>query len=577
MVESRRKIFIGRGYFSMIFRRVRRTLLSALMLLPQSFVLAQHANDTLCFTINLSLDENSLFCCGNNDDMKMVLSGPVLMEGKTLLFYSSNGYALYSQKGKILDSCSVFRENRRLSKDDPARLRLAYPLDQSTILYFRKTPDSKDGFEILQKKLYKKGYSKVDPVQAATFKDIEASQLFNLTNNCITDDMATRLFLQPNLVGYMSLSGGERWWSLDRFYSFTSPLIVEKNGVYMSVFTGLQHDQKTDVQKHLINPLGTYTMDNRWYYYGVHTMLGGQDPENYQRLYLCDQAGNLLYSNELLKQIIVDAVLEYDKKNNTNYTVKRPGEFVFTPAVDNNGDIFYGVIDFHKRTIKVKKRLFYRYMPRIIQPEQDIVNSQRRFTFDPVVLECPEEKMKKIVPEIMYRDEKGKRRKATLREITVKGYCANIAREPNKDLKRKFSQISSSLPAPVKHMRDSLLRLSTATCPYSLSLEHDKKGVVASFYYGCGDEVLSARVLNVTETFEVFVRVDFLDWAEVVVFASDGSFLNRFRFNRQSFLDRKDIVAVTNDRRVIEEDYERISEDYTYYSWELGISPPMQP
>jgi hypothetical protein len=47
-------------------------------------------------------------------------------------------------------------------------------------------------------------------------------------------------------------------------------------------------------------------------------------------------------------------------------------------------------------------------------------------------------------------------------------------------------------------------------------------------------------------------------------------------FNRQPFLDRKDIIAVSNDRRVIEEDYERIAEDYTYYSWELGVLPPMQ-
>jgi len=108
-------------------------------------------------------------------------------------------------------------------------------------------------------------------------------------------------------------------------------------------------------------------------------------------------------------------------------------------------------------------------------------------------------------------------------------------------------------------MRDSLDRLPTATCPYALSLEHESKGTVATYYYGCGDEVLSARVLNVTETFEVFVRVDLLDCAEVVVFSLDGSFLNRFTFNRQPFLDRKDIIAVSNDRTVVEEDYERIA------------------
>jgi hypothetical protein len=560
-------------------RLMQRRLLIALMLLSAFPALAQHANDTLCFTMYLSIDENSLFGCGSGDDMKTVLSGPVIMEGKSLLFYSCNGYALYSQSGALLDSSSVFQENKRFAKDDPRRLVLAYPLDRSTILYYRKSPDkdNKSGIEVLQKKLYKKGYVKVDPVQAALFKDIQTAQLFNLCNNCITDDMAAKLFIQPNLVGYTSLTGGERWWSLDRFYSFTSPLIVEKNGICVSFFSGLLHDQKTDVQKHLINPLGTYSMDGQWYYYGVHTTLGGQDPESYQRLYLCDQAGNMLYSNEILKQIIVDAVLEYDKKNNTNFTVKRPSQFVFTPAVDNNGDIFYGIIDYHKRTIDVKKCLFFRYVPHIVpQENENIVNAQRRFTFNPVVLDCPDERAKKILPDIVYRDEKGKKRKAFAREITVKGYCAKIGREPNKDLKKKISQISSTLPAPVKHMKDSLEHIGTSWCPYTLVLDQEGKGTVASFYYGCGNEVLSARVLNVTETFEVFVRVDLLDWAEVVVFSLDGSFLNRFTFNRRPFLDRKDIVAVTADRRVIEEDYERIAEDYTIYSWDLSVQAPIQ-
>jgi hypothetical protein len=555
-----------------------RILLLACLLLPAARAGAQHANDTLCFTMYLTPDQNSLFGCPEGDDMRQILSGPVIMEGKALLFYSENGYALYSQTGTLLDSASLFKENRRLSRDDPRRIRLAYPLDQSTLLYYRRSQDKNVGIEIFQKKLFRKMLIKVDPAQFATFKDIESAQLFNLTNNCITDDMATKLFLEPNLVGYTSLSGGERWWSLDRFYSFTSPLVVEKNGVFESFFPGLLHDQKIDVQKHLINPLGTYTMDGKWYYYGVHTVLGSQDPESYQKLYLCDAAGNMLYSNELLKQVIVDAVLEYDKKNNTNYTVKRPGQFVFTPAVDKNGDIFYGLIDHAKRTIDVKKRLFYRYIPRIISPvHEDVVNAQRRFTFKPLVLDCPDENEKKMLPDIVYRDDKGKKRKATARDLTVKGYRVYLSREPNRDLKRKFSQISSSLPAPIKHMRDSLDRLPTAACPYALSLEHESKGTVATYYYGCGDEVLSARVLNVTETFEVFVRVDLLDYAEVVVFSLDGSFLNRFTFNRQPFLDRKDIIAVSNDRTVVEEDYERIAEDYTYYSWNLGVQAAMQP
>jgi hypothetical protein len=542
-----------------------------ILLLKYSF--CQHANDTICFTIYLSLDKKSLFGCTSQDNPKEILSGPVIMSDGKLLFYSINGYVLYDQSGNILDSFSLFKENKNISMDDPKRLRLAYPIDNNTILLYRK--DYKENkLEIFQKKLYKRGYLPIDPVLLPVFKDIETAQLFNLTNNYITDDMTTRLFLKPGMVGFTSLNGGERWWSLDKFYSFTSPLIVEKNGVCLSFFPGLLRNQKTDVQKHLINPLGTYTLDNRRYYYGVHTMLGGQDLESYQKLYLCDQAGNLLYSNELLKQIIGDEILEYDKKSNTNFTVKKPQEFVFMPAVDKNGDIFYGQIDYHKKTIDVKKRLFYRYFPKIINPQyEDLIDIQRKYSYNPVVIECPEKGLTAELPEIYYRSEKNKRRKALPKEVIIKGYQVKICREMEPDLKRKFSQISSTLPQYVSHIKDSLLTISTAICPYSILLEHEKKGPITRFYYGIGDEVLSARVLNVTETFEIFIRVDLLDWAEILVFSVDGAFLNRFVFNRKPFLERKDIIAISNDRKIIEEDYERISEDYTYYSWELGVSP----
>lgn len=519
-----------------------------------------------------------MFCCRQSgDDMKSVLSGPVIMENRSLLFYSSNGYALYSQAGALIDSNSLFRDNKKLSRDDPRRLKLAYPLDRSTILYYRKNPDKKEGVEIFQKKLGKKGLRNIEPGDYVNLYDIETAVLFNLSDNGITDEMATKSFLLPNLVGYTSLTGGDKWWSLDRFYSFTSALIVENNGKILSFFPGLLHDQKTDVQKHLINPLGTYVMDGRRYYYGIHSTLGSQDPESFQRLYLCDQAGNLLYSNEILKQTIVDAVLEYDKKSNTNFTVKRPGEYVFSPTVDKNGDIFYGVIDYQKRTLEVKKRLFYRYFPRVVQPElQELVNSQRCFIFKPLDLPCPgSEWGKKFLPDMQYRDEKGKKRKALLREISCKGYHVAISREVNPDLKKRLAMKCSSLPAAVRHLQDSLASVPTASCPYALSLEQEGKGTLCTFYYGGGDNVLCARILNVTQTFEIFVRVDCEDFAEILVFSLDGMFLNRFTFNNQNFRSRKDIIAVSDNRDIVEEDYEKISEDYTYLRWELSLKPPV--
>jgi hypothetical protein len=46
--------------------------------------------------------------------------------------------------------------------------------------------------------------------------------------------------------------------------------------------------------------------------------------------------------------------------------------------------------------------------------------------------------------------------------------------------------------------------------------------------------------------------------------------VNRFAFNTEDCQKRKDIVAVCDDGSVIEEDYEHIPEDYTYFKWELS-------
>jgi hypothetical protein len=78
-------------------------------------------------------------------------------------------------------------------------------------------------------------------------------------------------------------------------------------------------------------------------------------------------------------------------------------------------------------------------------------------------------------------------------------------------------------------------------------------------YYGPNDEVLSARVLAVTDSMQVFVRVDCENWAEVVQFASDGAFVNRFIFNQQDYANRKDLVVVGKQGSVAEEDFEESS------------------
>lgn len=538
-----------------------------------SSLFGQQVKDTLCFTIPLNQDTASLFWCGKGEALRKTLSGPVIMDGRTLLFYSYNGYALYRPSGALVDSFSVIKDNKKLPKDDPRRLRCAYPLDNKTLVFFKRSSTQRDSLEVYQKTLYKKGLSRLYGNGFSNFRDIENSQLFNLAGSGGIDEMAPKSYLKPNLVGYSSITSGKSWWSLDKLYSFLSPLIVMQDQAFCSFFPGVLPDQVTDVEKHIINPLGTYWRQGMQYYFGVHSVLGSTAIESQQMLYLCDQAGNILFSNQLMKQVLIDDVLGHDKKSNTDYTVKQFWQFATLPAIDENGDAFYGICDFRARTIEVRKRMFLQYYPRTIDPSFDeLIGAQKRYWLKPMALEChssPKNKTSEVIG-IMVRDEHGKRRRAKISECTYDGYYAHIFRESNTELKKRLSFNTSSLPAEVKHARDSLARLSTVACSYALTLYNKGNQEVRTIHYGVGDEAVAARVLHVTPSADVFVRVDLKKYAEVLVFFKVGSFVNRLTFNAEDCQKRKDIVAVADDGAIIEEDYEHIPEDYTYFKWELS-------
>jgi hypothetical protein len=535
--------------------------------------------DTLCFTVTLSADSNNLFWCGRPDDMRSVLAGPVIMENGSLLFYSCNGYALYSPSGELIDSQSVFKDNKKISPADPQRLRLAFPLDSKTVLYYRRNRSNGDSLELFEKKITKRGMLRLNGSSYASFSDVETSRLFNLAQNGFTDELAPKTFLKANLVGYTSLTSGKNWWSLDRFYSFLSPVIVMQEKGFDSFFPGMLSGQKIEIQKHLINPLGVFLWDDRCYYYGVHSETGSTTPECRQKLYLCDHAGNLLYTSEFLKQIIIDDVLAYDKKRNTNYTVKCPWQFVFSPAIDGNGDVYYGMVDFKARTIDVNKRRFFHYSPSIADPLPEyeaLIKTQRKFIILPGLLQFKSATIDGYSQTgFLVRTEQGKHRRASLKDIACKGFSVTAERDANPELARKLTQGTGTLPVNVKHVRDSLAKLQNTLRPCTITLRYDVRDKVREFYFSPCEDVLTARVLNVTEKREVFVRVDLKDRAEVIVFSQDGAFVNRFTFNRQDAKKRKDIVVVNDDGTIIEEDYERIKEDYTYLKWELKISPPV--
>ncbi len=498
------------------------------------------------------------------------------MDNGALLFYSCNGYALYNASGAVLDSHSVIKDNKKLAGNDPRRWVLAYPIDPKTLLYYRRNRENNDSIEVYEKKLYKKSMGRIDNGTYACIRDIETARVFNLANNVVLDELAPKSFIKPNLVGYTSLASGTKWWSLDRFYSFLSPIIVMQEGSYCAFFPGLLSDQKTEIKKHLIAPLGAFSKDDRWYYYGVHSTVGSTTPESHQILFFCDHAGNLLSTSQLLKQITIDAVLEYDKKRNTNYTVKRPWQFVFMPAIDGNGDAYYGMIDFKAATIEVNKRLFYRYKAHIIEPtptSDEAINEQRKFIILPGTLKFQNTTVEGY-SETAYlvRNEVGKHRRATIKDIASKGFNVTVQRAANPELKKKLSQGTGTLPSIVKHVRDSLAKLPNTQRPCTMTLCYNESEKIRVFYFSPGEELVAARIIGVTDKREIFVRIDMKDRAEVIVFAQDGNFLNRFTFNRQALKARKDLIGIMEDGTVVEEDYERIKEDYTYFKWELTTS-----
>jgi hypothetical protein len=543
----------------------------SLLLWAEIVIAAQPAVDTLLFSITLNNDSTSIYGCKWNDQVRSTLAGPVLMSGKHLLFYSQNGYVLYNETGKLIDSHSLLRENSASARKGEAPLLLAYPLDSLSLIYYRRAKGAQAQEEIYLKKIFSKDLKRVNPTTYEIYGHITRGQLFNLAANSITDEMGSRSFLMPQLVGYTSLQSGvgTRWWSIDRLYAFTSPLIVEEQGVCNSFFPGMRSDQKCEVQTHQIEPLGAYQLQGRWYYFGLASSLGNTEDEYYQMLVLCDQAGNLLYSSKLLKQEIADALLQYVEKTNTNYTVRKAVRHVFVPAIDRRGDICYGIIDFEKKILKVYKRMFLRYQPQEAKRIADkVFERANELAYTPLMLDCTGESGDGVLPEVTIFTDDGIKA-VSKKSLTKKGYFVTVHRITDEGLKTKLSRTQERLPPNVKKAQDSIAGLISAWCPFSIALNHEETGRLNFLHYGLHDEILSARVLTVSEASDVFVRVDCEKWAEVVQFASDGAFVNRFIFNQQDYNKRKDLVVVGKRGNIAEEDYEGPKGKQRYFIWRL--------
>ena len=434
---------------------------------------------------------------------------------------------------------------------------------------------------MFRKKLLKKGLDRIPASEMEMFKDIRRYEPLNIYRSGTTEDVGRKAFLAPHLAGFTALNGGSKWWSVDMFFSFTAPMIMETDGRFTSFFPGLREGGgHCEVQVKLIEPLGVFSREGRWYYLGLSSVIGNKEDEYFQTIVLCDQAGNILYCNQLLKQEIKDAVLQERLDIKTVFTVRKAGRHVFVPAVDAYGDIFYGIINWEWKKLEVYKRSFVRFLPSASAPAYaDRFDHEGRLSFMPVKIECSNASRRGVIPEVLKKDDKGSMELLDEGGLTKDSIFVKVHRLPDEDLRRKISRVTHTMPKEIGVMQDSISKLPTTWCPYGISLNHETRGTLSNLDYGFGDVVVCSWVLGRSESKNIYVRVDLETWAEVLVFTGEGQFIERFTFNNQHYKDRKDVVVLSTKDEIYERDYEAglnakgKGSGYKFVVWKKGIRP----
>jgi hypothetical protein len=551
-------------------QRYCRILFALFLLFCASGALCQFGTDTTLFRIPLSADSSSLFYCGQPEDIAHSLSGPILMANKTLLFYSANGYALYENSGVLVDSQSLFNKNKNLSSHPYI---LAYPIDSLTILYYRMLAKTDSvPLEIYTKEIFQKFMKRVSGVSYELLKPVIASPLYNCARRTVSDELHLKSFLVPQQVGFASLTAGPHWWCLEKFYTFSSPLIAENNGSPIAFVPGFDFRYYPGIQKSLIEPIGVVGRESEWYSYGISLAAPSSKTTDSQVVYICDQRGNLLDTVKLFKRKLIDAVLGENEKEKMLYTVKKAGRYAFLPSIDDHGHLYYGIIDYGTASIEVRWRPYRAYKAVPCGPMlENELEYERGISFGSGTLECSQGRQVRLrLPSLLITDLNDSVRTMTEQDLTREGYCARLARISSSDLAAALKRKQSALPRPVQRLQDSLARMAAGNCPWRMFIFKKTKGVVASFYYGIADNIVAARVIAVSAGGDVFVRVDCQDRAEVVVFSDQGRFRNRFVFNRQPVAKRKDLIAVSAQGEIVEKDYEVQENGYRFLQWRLN-------
>ncbi len=543
---------------------IRSIVLLILMICINAF--SQYRADTLLFSFEMDRDSGSLKYCPEDGRLDGVLGGPVVVEGDRLMLYSDKGYMIYSGNGEL-------QEEKTVSEIGKEGLDLAFPETPLTLLL--KENEEKET-EIYRKPLGRGKIRSVDEDDVKGHSEVDRGHLFNLCMNSIFNELKHKYNYMENLVGYTDheMEEGIELWAIESFFSATSPFIsLKKEGRGYGVdaiFTGIRSRLKGEnLNPRFIEPRSFKVFENgRYYFSGVTSDVGNSKPEYKQSVYLCDIAGNIIYTRELLKQTNTDEDVLATERH--AYTMKKVEKYVFPPVFDSERNLYYGVIDYKEAEFSVYKSEFFTPVKEETEPAlAHLFDIEEAITYQPVYIGVRRgSQVGLTIPNVTMKNDKGEEYNAEAKDLTRKEYIVRIFRPEYQDVLKKFARVRVDLPEEVESLADSLSDLSTIGAPYAISLS-GPGGVLNTIDYPVGDNVLCARVVGVADKRDtsVAVRVDCRDYAEVLLFTKNGRFINSVVFNTENYKKREDYIVLSSLGRMVELDNEKGREDF--FRWYL--------
>ncbi len=536
------------------------TVIALVVLLAAASVQAVLVDKTMLFSVELTSGDTLSARSCDRSDLLGALDGPVPVGDSTLLLFSFRGYYLHDTTGTVVDWHQLTAENVENG------YRVAYPIDDSTMLYYRPDSLAYPPVRILLKNFYKGNLHEIAPDEYTQLSAVYLGRFVNILRNTIFDEGTAKLYLEPHVVGYAELEGGARWWTLGDTPLMTAPLVCRRDNGAVELFPGVFACEGVQLPQGATMALrSVYEYEGRLRYLGTALPSDSEDAQRTtQQLLVCDNAGNVLYSDAVLYREYAGRTAARDGRD--------PVRLGLLPVFDNDGAVLYSTVDQQACRFGVYRIRFPRYSARrVMAPPDKAFEHELDVAFEPKLITCSQaQNSSPEIPHVTFTGSDGARRVARPRDLERNGFIVRIARMNRRDVLAKMTRPPADLPEVPAALCDSVAALGASGCPYVLSLS-GPDGYLRTFAYPSGQAVLCARVIGLAPDRTVGVRVDLVDYAEVLLFDEYGAFVNRFVFNTQAFDQREDLVSMRSDGALFERDYESSPQSPEYYIWTPDI------